>query len=202
MRGTGVINGTLAVEYRGLDPALAYPPPPIYTIEAITGNEPLQTHPLWTTQIAGTADTSNGGTGPLNGAQFVSATADGTGTGGTVVAYNPGVLYPGTGPDPGFTASVATFYQWVGKSIFTGIEDYLVLGVVYKKRYSSLGLPNDISDGGQFSDPDGPVPDLPDGYDWFFLGETADDNAGIFLNTATWKAVPNGPAAQIIYGGS
>ena len=183
--GTGIINGTLTVEYRGLNPALSYPPPPVYTIEVSSGNEPLSTHPLWKSQIAGTA------TAPLNGAQWVSYDRNGAN-------YNPAP----SGGNPGtYDSTTAVFYQWLQGSIFTGIEDYLTAGVIFKKAYTSLNAPNDYSSVASFNSPDGPSPDLPDGYDWFFMGETSVDNAGIYVNEASWKAVPTGDAAKIIYGG-
>jgi hypothetical protein len=185
VRRPGVINGLLSIEYRGLDPALSYPPPPIYTIEVTTGNEPLATHPLWTSAIAGT------GTVPLNGAQWVSY--DKTGAN-----YNPA---PPAGNPGTYQAANAVFFQWLNGSIFTGIEDYLAAGIVYKKAYTTIGSPGDLSDVGTFSDPDGPVPNLPDSYDWFYLGITSEDNAGLYRNSASWKAVPTGDAANIIYGG-
>lgn len=185
VRRPGIINGLLTIEYRGLDPSLSYPPPPVYTVETTTGNEPLATHPLWTPQIAGTATT------PLNGAQFVGY--DKTGAN-----YNPAP----SGGNPGtFDASTAVFFQWLNGSIFTGIEDYLAAGVVFKSRYVTLGGAADASNVGTFSEPDGPAPTLPDNYDWFYLGITSEDMAGIYTNDAQWKAVPTGPAATIIYGG-
>jgi hypothetical protein len=184
-RRPGLLNGLLSIEYRGLDPALSYPPPPIYNIERTTGNEPLMTISNWTTEIAGTA------TAPKNGAQFVSY--DKTGAN-----YNPAPA----GGNPGtFDATTAVFYQWLAGSIFAGIEDYLAAGIIYKKSYTSMTLPNDASQVGSFDDPDGTPPTLPDDYAWFFLGETSEDNAGIYRNEATWKSVPTGPAATIIYGG-
>lgn len=185
VRRPGTINGLLTIEYRGLDPALSYPPPPIYTIEVTTGNEPLATHPLWTSAIAGT------GTTPLNNAQWVSY--DKTGAN-----YNPA---PAAGNPGTYQAANAVFYQWLNGSIFTGIEDYLAAGIVYKKTYTTIGSPGDLSDVGSFSDPDGPVPGLPDSYEWFYLGITSEDNAGLYRNAATWKAVPSGDAADILYGG-
>lgn len=183
VRRPGLINGLLTIEYRGLDPALSYPPPPVYTIETTTGNEPLQTHPLWATQMAGTPDA------PLNGAIFQSVDASG-------INYNPGTNNPGT-----FDPTNATFYQWSATSIFAGIEDYLAAGVVFKSTYVTIGGGADASAVGTFSSPDGPAPTLPADYEWFYLGITSEDNAGIYRNEATWKAVPSGDAADIIYGG-
>lgn len=191
VRRPGTINGLLTIEYRGLDPALSYPPPPIYTVEVTTGNEPLQTHPLWTAQIAGGPNVASTVPYPINGAQFVSYDKTGANYNPAPAGGNPGTYDPTTG----------VFYQWLGNSIFAGITDYLAAGIVYKKRYTTLSLPGDLSQVGSFSDPDGPVPSLPDNYAWFYLGENSEDNAGIFSNTASWKAVPTGPAASIIYGG-
>lgn len=188
VRRPGLINGLLTIEYRGLDPALSYPPPPIYTIEVTTGNEPLSTHPLWVSSIAGTPTT------PLNGAQFVDAT---------------GLLNPAPPAQTGtFDPTSATFKQWLAvdpatsqPGIFVGIEDYLAAGIVYKKTFTTIGPSGDLSAVGTFSNPDGPVPGLPSSYQWFYLGITSEDNAGLYRNAATWKAVPSGPAATIIYGG-
>lgn len=181
-RKAGVLNGELSIQYRGLDPSLAYPPPPIYTIETTTGNETLQSHPLWTSDIAGTPTT------PLNGSQWVDSAGN----------YNPPnatTANPGT-----FDPTTAIFYQWINTSIFVGIEDYLAAGIIFKSTYTTLFSPSDDSAVGSFSPPSGPAPGLPDGYDWFYLGLTTEDNSGIYRNEATWKAVPTGPAAMIIYG--
>lgn len=188
-RGVGVVNGTLTIEYRGLDPSLSYPPPPIYTIGITTANEPLSTHPLWTTQIAGTPS------GPLNGAQFVSYDQSGSNYKPAPSGGNPGTFDPNSG----------VFYQWLPASAggisFVGIEDYLAAGAVFKKTYTSYNLP-DLSAVGTFSYPDGPAPSLPANYDWFFVGCDAEDNAGLYRNESSWKAVPTSDAARIIYGGS
>jgi hypothetical protein len=185
IRRPGIINGLLSIEYRGLDPALSFPPPPIYTIETTTGNEPISTHPKWVSQIAGTA------TVPLNGAQFVSYDVSGAN-------YNPA---PAAGNPGTYQAANAVFFQWLNGSIFTGVEDYLAAGIIFKKTYTSFGNPGDASSVGSFSSPSGPAPNLPANYNWFFLGETSEDNAGLYRNEATWKAVPTGDAANIIYGG-
>jgi len=186
VRRPGVINGLLTIEYRGLDPALSYPPPPIYTIEVTTGNEPLQTHPLWTSKIAG-GPALTGALVPQNGSIWVDANG----------RFNPAP----TSQTGTFDPTTGQFYNWIGGSIFAGVEDYLAAGIVFKKRYTTLGLPSGLSDVGTFSDPDGPAPGLPSNYAWFYLGVTSQDNAGIYSNDATWKAVPQGPAANIIYGG-
>jgi len=177
-------TGWLDVEYRGLDPALHEIPPPVYTRERTTGNEPLITHPKWITDIAGTP------AAPLNGAQFVSVT-------GNVESFNPGVS---GGPDSGFNAATAIFKQWLASSIMAGRDDYLAPGAVFLKTYTSFSSPQEMDFVGKFQKPDGPAPIPPEGYDWFFLGETSSDEAGLFRNQASWKLAPTDKGTQIIYG--
>ena len=180
-RRPGLLNGLLSLEYRGLAPSYSEPPPPIYTVEVTTGNEPLSTHVLWTSEIAGTAAV------PLNNSMWVDAAGK----------FNPAPpAQIGT-----FDPNTAQFSAWIKGSIFTGIEDYLAQGCTFKKKYTGYNLPSSLANVGTFSNPDGPAPTLSSNYAWFFLGATADDNAGVYLITESWKAVPTGPAATIIYGG-
>jgi len=100
--------GTLTVESRG---TLGLPDP-TYTLDRATHNEPLATHPLWTTQIAGTPAS------PLNGAQFT---------------------YNGVTPS---TNSGAQFSGWATGSIFAGTEDYLLAGSTFSISYADYSPPD------------------------------------------------------------
>jgi len=179
-------TGWLDIEFRGMDPAFGQSqiPPPVYTRERSTGNEPLMTHPKWITDIAGTPHA------PLNGAQFISVT-------GNVESFNPGVS---GGPDPGFNEATATFHQWLSNSIMAGRDDYLAPGMVFLKTYTAFSDSKDASQVGKFSKPDGPAPTPPEGYDWFYLGETSTDEAGLFRIQASWKLCPTDKGTKIIYG--
>jgi hypothetical protein len=111
---------TLTVESRGVIGGL---PDPTYTIDRATHNEPLSTHPLWVSQIAGTP------AAPLNGAIFVD---------------------PVTGAVS--SSSNAVFKGWTAGSIFEGIEDYLLAGTTFTISYADYSPP-DLSGVGQLATP-------------------------------------------------
>lgn len=176
--GKGLNNiGTLDMEWRGLDPRSNQIPPPVYELDRSTGNEPLETHPKWVTDIAGKPSA------PKNSAIFV-------GPDGTISTDDATATFKEF-------AAVGTDGQknpWVGRS------DYLVAGSIFKKTYCSYSPPGDMGSVGHFSSPDGPAPSPPAGYDWFFLGESYTDESAIYHITASWRLVPTDDAAQIIYG--
>ena len=102
--------GTLTVESRGTINGLG---DPTYTLDRATHNEPIATHPLWASQIAGTP------ANPLNGAIFVDPTT--------------GLVS---------TSSNAIFKGWQSGSIFEGIEDYLLAGSTFSINYADYSPPD------------------------------------------------------------
>jgi len=177
LSGKGANNlGTLEIEWRGLDPALNQIPPPIYELDRATGNEPLDTHPKWVTDIAGKPSA------PKNGAVWVGP--DGTKT-----------TDDATGKFDHFSATLTGGAKnpWVGK------EDYLVPNSLFKKTYVSHSPPSDLGNVGKISTPDGPAPAPPSGYAWFYLGETSTDQAALYHITGSWRLVPYDDSTKIIY---
>ena len=170
-QGKGGI-GTLAVESRGNVGGL---PDPTYTLDRATHNEPLSTHPLWTTQIAGTPSA------PLNGAIFVDPTTGATST----------------------DDSTAIFKGWTAGSIFEGIEDYLLAGSTWTSTYASYDQP-DLSGVGQIGDPDGPAPTAPDNCFWIYTGGSSTYQGSVYRVQETWLLTGgiNTDATTIIYGSS
>ena len=162
--------GTLVVESRG---ALGSLPDPEYTLDRATHNEPLATHPLWTTQIAGTPAS------PLNGAIFVD---------------------PITGALS--TATTAVFKGWTTGSIFEGVEDYLLAGSTYTISYADTSPP-DLTGVGQIVDggPD-EAPDAPDGSYWIFTGASSTQHGNIYRIQETYLLTggTNTAATTILYG--
>jgi hypothetical protein len=161
--------GTLEVEYRG--PLAGDYPEPIYSLDRATHNEPLSTHPLWVSNIAGTPAS------PLNGAIFVDPTT------GAVS-----------------TSSSAVFKGWTTGSIFEGVEDYLLAGSTWSSSYID-NSPPDLTGVGKIGTPDGPAPSAPDGYFWLFTGGSSSQQGNVYHCQKTWLLTGglNSDATTIIY---
>jgi hypothetical protein len=162
--------GTLEVESRGIIGGL---PDPIYALERATHNEPISTHPLWATQIAGTP------ANPMNGAIFVDPIS--------------GAVSSSTN---------AVFKGWTTGSIFEGIEDYLLAGSTWTETYVDYNPP-DLDGVGQISSPEGPAPDAPNGCVWIFTGGSCSEQGSIYRVQKTWLLTGgyNTQATSILYGG-
>lgn len=161
--------GTLVVESRGNRGGF---PAPIYSIDRATHNEPLSTHPLWATQIAGTP------AAPLNGAIFVD---------------------PITGAKS--SATTAVFKGWTAGSSFEGIEDYLCVGCTFSASYTSNSMP-DISGVGQLIDsPPGYSGTTPDGCFWLDTGASVSQQGNVYRTQYTYLLTGgvNTAATTIIY---
>lgn len=78
-RGTTIAGdrvGQIDVEYRGVDPSVSYLdslPPPVYSMERSTSEDPIDSHKKFITDIGGTA------AAPINGAKFDPVTGIFTG---------------------------------------------------------------------------------------------------------------------------
>ena len=187
--------GLLSLEYRGLDPVYGNTAPgPIYSLDRSTNNEPIQTHPKWITQIAGTADA------PTNGSKWVSTDASGS-------FYNPNIS---GSPDTGFNANSAVFFGWIQNvnvtgnvalfSSFAGTTDYLLAGQTWTATYVSLSEPSssDLAGVGYVAVPDGSPP-TPAGYKWLYLGVRYTDQAGVFRIDKSWRMFQDNNASEITY---
>jgi len=190
--------GMLTLEYRGLDPNLNSPPPPIWSLQTNLSNEPIQTHPKWITDIAGTAQN------PLNASIWLDVKGN-----TSIGAASPGgaaLYYDSTGatiPASNFIPTGAAFKGWADQSIFAGVTDYLAPSTALTKTYTSYSPP-DMAGVGHFATP-GFSTALPAGYSWFFMGSSMTDEAGVYRIEDSWKLVPSPSVdghdpSTIIYG--
>jgi len=165
--------GTLTVESRGAVNAL---PPPDYCTRKSTSDEPISTHPLWTTKIAGTP------AAPLNGAIFVDPTT--------------GLIS---------TASTAIFKDFTTGSIFEGVQSYLCAGLTYTISYADYNAPDQSGVGQLLSGaPEGFQGDTPPNTFWFYSGAESDLHGNIYRIQETYLLTGgvNTQASQILYGSS
>jgi len=161
--------GTLVIESRGAINAL---PEPTYSLDRATHNEPISTHPLWTTQIAGKPSNV------LNGALFVD---------------------PATGLASTDDAT-AIFKGWNIGSIFQGISDYLLAGSTFTISYADYNAP-DLSDVGSLVTPQN-APNTAPGFFWLYTGASSCQHGNIYRIQKTYLLTGgvNQQATQILYG--
>ncbi len=168
IEGKGGI-GTLVIESRG---ALGGLPEPTYTTDRATHNEPIATHPLWVSQIAGKPSA------PLNGAIFV----------------DPSTQLKTTDDTKG------VFKDWSTGSIFAGVSDYLLAGSTFNISYADYNAP-DLSGVGQLASPEN-APAIPEGFFWLYTGASSSQHGNIYRITETYLLTGgvNQQATTILYG--
>lgn len=137
----------------------------IYELGLGLGEDPIETHRKFVSEIAGTP--SN----PLNGAYFIDpetgklSTDDATGMFDHFKGLIGGTLNP-----------------------FAGITSYLNLcNVTWRERYVTTTRPTNMSTIGYIDTPHGPYPSLPGNANWLNMGTSYEQRGSAFFVTNEWK---------------
>lgn len=151
---------------------------PIFELSLGLGSEPIETHPKFGSQIAGSPSF------PLNGAIFRD---------------------PSTGQitDDDSIGVFDTFTARLGGSEnqFAGIRAFLDFSqATWRMRYYSTARPVDISSLGKIVYPEGPAPGLGGSRNWIYQGLTYEQRGIVFGVCKEWKASGYRGWNQIIYG--
>lgn len=128
--------------------------------------EPITSHPLFTSTLAGTASA------PLNGAVWIDKNG---------VAYG----------QPGYDSASGRF-SYFGPGSFFGQESYLLPKATYRYSYNATSVPTAADVGTIVSAPTG-SPSLPTGCTWLLTGRTWRRQGSIYRISETYMGSgPNG----------
>lgn len=150
---------------------------PIYELTLGLGEDPIQTHKKFVSDIAGTPSA------PLNGAYFIDpetgllSTDDATGEFDHFRGLINGQL-----------------------NLFAGISTYLNLSnVCWRERYVTTQRPTDMTTIGYIDSPHGPAPNLPPDANWLNMGTSYEQRGLCYFVTNEWRG--SGPRGwnPIIY---
>lgn len=159
---------TITCEYAGIPGSITVP---IYEIVWGTSEEPIETHPKFISDIAGTP--SN----PLNGAIFLDET---------------GVL---TQDD-----SRGIFSGFRSGSEFAGVTSYLDLAqMTWRVTFMTTDRPVSLSGVGHISSPAGPAPSPSDGGNWLYVGLTYTQRGIIYSVQEEWRGSGRNGWNETIY---
>lgn len=134
-------------------------PEPTYELATSLSTEPIQTHPDFTSVLAGTP------AAPLNGAIFVDA-------------Y--------TGWQSENTDAVFKEFKAGDGMTKAGVDSYLVPGAEWRKMSFQQTRPTGIRDVGTIDSPSGPAPTV-SGRDWLAWSESYLRRGNIYQLSTVWK---------------
>lgn len=172
---------TALCEYEGV-PA---PTPPIYELVVGVGEEPIETHPRFVSDIGGRPS------GPLNGAIFFNPKTGDYVNEGSPASSDAGYV---------FFAFAATLSDGT-KNPFAKIEQYLDPSQMTWRAttYVPAGQ-TAIGRVGHIAPPQGPAPQLPSPMNWLDMGLSSTQRGSAFQLVQEWRA--SGPRGWngIVYG--
>jgi hypothetical protein len=157
-------------------------PEPVYELCLGLGEEPIETHPKFVSDIAGTPAS------PLNGAIFIDFE-----TGKKTTDNNRGVF-------DRFQNMIGS-----GRNQFAGISAFLDLSqITWRKRFVTNTRPSDSSQVGYINNPEGPAPSVVNNAYWVYAGESYEQRGLSYFVTREWRcagrqAALQSGAAGIIY---
>jgi hypothetical protein len=154
------------------------PTVPIYELDLGLSEEPIETHPLFVSDIAGTASA------PLNGAIFVDEST------GRITSDEAHAVF-------------SKFQTTIGgvRNPFAGISAYLDFSnSIWRKTQMLPTNPADLTTLGKIATPDGPVPALDTGQDWLFTGMSYVQRGLVFSVKWEWRASGRRGWNETIYG--
>ncbi len=175
-RRVAITPGFLVItaEYAGL--TITPPTSPVYELTIGLSEQPIETHPKFVTEIAGTPNA------PLNGAVFLDEQ-------GKLTTDNAKGIFD-------------KFRSVVNgsRNQFAGISAYLSPAeVTWRKIYIDGGPPSSVTPVGFIDSPDGPVPGLVSGRSWLNNGVTFRQRGNVYEITKEWRASGPGGWNTIIY---
>jgi hypothetical protein len=169
-RGFTVTTGEFA--------GISGPTVPIYELDLGLSEEPIETHPKFVTDIAGTASA------PLNGAIFVD---EGTG------------LITSDDAHAVFSKFVSTIAG--DRNPFAGITSYLDFSnSIWRKTEMLATNPTDLTLLGDIATPAGPAPALDTGQNWLFIGMSYIQRGLVYSVKWEWRASGRRGWNETIYG--
>ena len=165
----------ITLEYAGIAGGSTQP---IYELSLGLGEERLEVHPKFGTQIAGRPSH------PLNGAIFTD---------------------PQTGEitDDDSIGVFTRFSSWLGSQVnpYAGIESFLDFSqACWRVRYYTTARPVDIGSLGKIVYPEGPAPGLGGGRNWLYQGLNYEQRGVVYGVTKEWKASGYRAWDSTIYG--
>lgn len=150
---------------------------PIYELSLGVSEDPIQTHPKFVTDIAGTP------TSPLNGAVFVDYE-----TGKRTTDESKGVFQE-------FLPVISGT-----RNLFAGISSYLSAHEsTWRERKVTTSRPSDISSVGYIQSPAGPVPGIGGSRNWLYLSLQYEQRGLVYFTCKEWKASAPGGWNTTIY---
>ncbi len=133
-------------------------PAPVYNLSGGTGDEPIQTHPKFESDLAGTPSV------PKNGAIFIDPETD----------------KPTDDDENGV-------FDRFGNGDLEGIDSYRVSGATWKEMSFSNVRPSGGYNLGEKDSPSGQEPSFPGGRDWMLVGFTYSQRGYVFQVEKSWE---------------
>lgn len=175
-RRISIRNGRIVIagEYAGIPGGFTTP---IYELVIGVGEEPIETHPEFVTDLAGAPSA------PLNGAIFVD--------------YETGKK--STDDAKGVFDKFRPVLDG-NRNLLAGVTAYLDAGQVsWRETYMSTARPSDVSAVGSIQSPAGPVPGIGSGRNWLYTGLTYQQRGIIFSVVREWRASGRNGWNTLIY---
>lgn len=164
----------ITLEYAGI----AGSTQPIFELSLGLGSEPIETHPKFGTDIAGSPSA------PINGAIFRN---------------------PSTGEITS-DDSIGVFDTFAARvdgnvNLYAGIRSFLDFSqATWRMRFHTTSRPVDIANLGKIVQPEGPAPGLGGNRNWLYQGLTYEQRGIIFSVCKEWKASGFRGWDPVIYG--
>lgn len=178
--------------YAGIDDSSSEGTPPIYELVVGLSEEPIETHPKFVTDIAGTS------VAPANGAVFEKLGNDG----GIIATFSS------TNPNPDQTNANCVFKKFLtfkGKDLnpYAKGEVYLsATNMTWRKTYNIKASLSTIKNAGKIDRPEGSPPDLDPGgkINWLNMGINMTKRGSAYTCVQEWRASGRQGWNKTVYG--